>query len=752
MPVDLSVSEVRDELQRAAGKEAIGSGQSATRLLGQMFHEVFADLCGKDPLRSGIRVVVDAAPDRDAGQQRLLSHTYHALVGPRLTRHQPLLQETTRQVLVFWEAIQHLTRWLTDLVWTALDATKEGLQTWEEIAALFTVDEKLTRELRQPDWSDSVRLVGITDALIRIPRTSRFCTIELKLGAGRPLMDLAQVALYRLLAAGQVPSSADSALALLHFAPTLAETLITATEVATVEPRLLALLGKMAGVATPPKAPSAATRPEPRKEPKAEPLPATRGNRTPAKPEPRKTAKNPAANVEVLRRSPARSVPEAAFTSAAMPATQSASHPPKNRPLGAAPPAVEPTPSPPREDPRKEAVATTPAGGSTSAAAPTSATAPLVTSTSATAPPASASAPAASERYAELGQKLVRAFREYGSPVDLLGEPAVGPRFLRFEARLGRGVTFDQIARRTKEIGLKAGIPKDPIISRYEGHLRIEVERPDPQTVPFASILPALGERDPLRGSALVPIGVDVAGTLRTADLASPINAHLLVAGTTGSGKTEWLRMAIAGLLHANTPETLRLVLIDPKLAAFTDLKRSPYLWTKRGLWTPGSGSDVDEVLDDLSAEMERRYQLFEAEGVDDLARYIEKTRKPLARIVCFCDEYFALISQDRQIRKRIEAQIFLLGAKARASGIHLVIATQQPSRQVIQGALNANMPCRVGLMTQSAIESRMLLDVPGAERLTGYGDLLYKDVGDPVRLQAPYLSPEERARLFKPS
>lgn len=77
------------------------------------------------------------------------------------------------------------------------------------------------------------------------------------------------------------------------------------------------------------------------------------------------------------------------------------------------------------------------------------------------------------------------------------------------------------------------------------------------------------------------------------------------------------------------------------------------------------------------------------------------------------------------------------------------MIATQQPSRQVIQGALDANIPCRVGLMTQSAIESRMMLQVPGAERLTGYGDLLYKDVGDPVRLQAPYLSPEERTRAF---
>ena len=155
------------------------------------------------------------------------------------------------------------------------------------------------------------------------------------------------------------------------------------------------------------------------------------------------------------------------------------------------------------------------------------------------------------------------------------------------------------------------------------------------------------------------------------------------------------------------------------------------------------------DVLDDLVAEMDRRYQLLAAAGVDDLAGYLEKTAAPLPRIVCFCDEYFALISQDRQQKKQIEAAVGLLGAKARAAGIHLVIATQQPSRQVIQGALDANIPCRVGLMTQSAIESRMLLQTAGAERLTGFGDLLYKDVGEPVRLQAPYVTPEERTRLF---
>jgi len=123
------------------------------------------------------------------------------------------------------------------------------------------------------------------------------------------------------------------------------------------------------------------------------------------------------------------------------------------------------------------------------------------------------------------------------------------------------------------------------------------------------------------------------------------------------------------------------------------------------------------------------------------------KTGKPLARIVCVCDEYFALVVQQRTEQQAIEEAVGLLGAKGRAAGIHLILATQQPSRRIITGAIQANLPCRVAFYLQSPIESNMILNQGGAERLTGSGDLLYKDFGNPVRLQAPYLHGEERAK-----
>jgi energy-coupling factor transporter ATP-binding protein EcfA2 len=612
MSIEISVKDVRAALLSADGGAGVGGGEPATRLLGTLFHEVFADLISGDPARSGVRVALEAG--RDEAPARLVAHAYRALVGPRLTRHQAHLHETTPQVLAFWEAVQNLTRWLGDLTFTVAEARRDQPLGWEDIAALLSAEVTLSCELREPGWTSAVRLTGVADALVRVPGQDRFCAVELKLGRARPAVDLGQAALYRLIAARG--TGAPGALALLRFSPALEETLLEAAPLAEAEARLLELIAGVAGVAPPPVK---------------------------------------------ARRKPA------------------------------------PAPPPPR--------------------------------------------------YADLGQRLMRAFREYGRAVEIAGEPQVGPRFLRFAARLGRGVTFDQVARLTTEVRLKVGLGKDPIITKEGGRLAIDVERPDPQVIPFSAIAADLRLR---RGAAHLPIGVDLDGQLRVADLASPINAHVLVAGTTGSGKTEWLRTAIAGLLHASPPELIRLVLIDPKLAAFTDLRRSPYLWEKRGLWVPGEG-DVVELLEDLVAEMDRRYHLLREAGADDLARYVEKTGRPLPRLVCFCDEYFALVSQDRQQKKDIEAAIALLGAKARAAGIHLVIATQQPSRQVIQGVLDANMPCRVALMTQSPIESRMLLQAAGAERLTGFGDLLYKDIGEPIRLQAPYLSPEERARIFGP-
>ena len=220
-----------------------------------------------------------------------------------------------------------------------------------------------------------------------------------------------------------------------------------------------------------------------------------------------------------------------------------------------------------------------------------------------------------------------------------------------------------------------------------------------------------------------------------------------MVAGTAGGGKSEWLRSAIAGLMLSNTPETLRLVLIDPKRTAFAELKGSPYLHREDGLVYPPEHSALD-VLDSLIEEMERRYKLFEQNLVSDLPEYQAKTGEVLPRILCVCDEYADLLA-DRAATKNVEAAIVRLGAKARAAGIHLIVATQYPDRKTVGGALKMNLSGRVCLRVASHIQSNMIINQSGAERLLGKGDLFFLSIVDPVRLQAPYLSATDRASIF---
>ena len=349
-------------------------------------------------------------------------------------------------------------------------------------------------------------------------------------------------------------------------------------------------------------------------------------------------------------------------------------------------------------------------------------------------------------RYKELGEKIVSTLAEYGATVRLAGPPIVGPTFLRYPVSLGTGVKIAAIQSRANELRVRLGLDASPRIGIEGSRVVIDVQRPDRQTVTFSQIREQLPDLDQSIGNSKVPLGVDMDGQLRFADLSQPEHSHILIAGTTGSGKSEWLRTLLAGLMATNTPETLRLVLIDPKRNAFTALRNSPFLY--RPIVYPDE-RPVSAVLEELAEEMDSRYRAMGKSGSDSLAELLSRSKSSIPRIVCVCDEYADLLRRDRDERKALENQVFRLGSKARAAGIHLAIATQQPSREVIKGALDANIPARVGLKMERTIESRMLLGIPGAETLLGYGDLLFKDIGDPVRLQGAYLPSEERDRVF---
>ena len=344
-------------------------------------------------------------------------------------------------------------------------------------------------------------------------------------------------------------------------------------------------------------------------------------------------------------------------------------------------------------------------------------------------------------------QRLVQTYAQYGVHIILIGEPILGPSFIRYGIMPAKGVRVGEIRRLQDELQVHLNLATPPMIHTDRGRLVIDVQRENPEPVLFSSIVGQLPKRDSLHGSARIPLGVDLIGGLHGADLSQNSCPHLLVAGTAGAGKSEWLRSALAGLLLMNTPQTLQLVLIDPKRSAFNGLESSPYVYRHWGLLHPAD-RPIAEVLDVLIEEMNNRNLLFQQMGVDDLTAYVALTRQPLPRIILFCDEYFDLIAEKRT-RPEIESRIARIGAKGRSSGIHLVIATQFPKAEVVTTTIKANLSGRVCLRMTDARQSQVVLGQSGGERLLGKGDLLFQDIGEPKRLQAPYLPEPDRKQIF---
>jgi len=349
----------------------------------------------------------------------------------------------------------------------------------------------------------------------------------------------------------------------------------------------------------------------------------------------------------------------------------------------------------------------------------------------------------------ETGAKVLAACRETGaSDVSLAGDPVDGPAFRRYSVASANR----EIASEKHRSDLAATLQNQfhletpPLITPRGVQIWVDVPKSERRVVSFDDL------RDQMHhnlANSRVPVGVDMNSAIRWLDLTNPLHAHVLVAGMPGSGKTEWMRSAVAGLMLANTPDTLRLVLLDSRKGAFRDCKGSPFLYMPEALVSPDDGVPAFEVLDALVEEMEARRRAHQRAFVQDLRQYIDKTGERKPRIVCVCDEYTTLITADRKVRKDVETRIAKLGARARAAGIHLVLATDHPSRDVVAGTLQANLTCRVVLRVSSAIESRLLLGQAGAESLLGKGDLFFQDIQDPLRLQGLLLSDAARKHLF---
>lgn len=237
-------------------------------------------------------------------------------------------------------------------------------------------------------------------------------------------------------------------------------------------------------------------------------------------------------------------------------------------------------------------------------------------------------------------------------------------------------------------------------------------------------------------------MGADIKGTPVTADLAQM--PHLLIGGTTGSGKSVGLNTFILSLIAAKKPSEVKFVLIDPKRIEFSVYNNQKYLYAPVITET----SEAVAVLAYLANEMDKRYELFAENMSKNLTDYNRTADEKLPYIVCVIDEFADLMAMD----KNVEKDVMRLAQKARAAGIHLILATQRPSVDVVTGVLKANFPTRLAYKVASTADSRTILDTAGAEDLIGRGDSLFLAAdGNLTRLHGAYLPDSEIAAMLQP-
>ncbi len=315
-----------------------------------------------------------------------------------------------------------------------------------------------------------------------------------------------------------------------------------------------------------------------------------------------------------------------------------------------------------------------------------------------------------------------------------------GPTLGRFELRLAPGERIASLEKLTPELSLSLRVPSVRLAASPErGTVTLELPRSERSTVSLRQLV-----EDPLwqrhESPLAIPLGLTREGTVHVADLAEM--PHLLVAGTTGSGKSVFLNALLLSLLARVGPQSLRLVLIDPGRVELAPYGGLPHL-----LYPPVEEPTAAlEVLEGLVEEMDKRYERLAGAKRRSLTSFNawakESGEEPLPWIVVAIDELAELM---HATKKAVETPLSRIAQMARAVGIHLVIATQRPSVDVVTGVLKANFPTRIAFKVRSKTDSRVILDEGGAESLLGKGDLLYLPVGasSPIRLQGGFVDEE---------
>lgn len=349
----------------------------------------------------------------------------------------------------------------------------------------------------------------------------------------------------------------------------------------------------------------------------------------------------------------------------------------------------------------------------------------------------------------DAAEVLRTTLQEFGIQADVTGIRK-GPVITMFEILPAPGVKLTRIVNLADNIALRLAAQSVRIVAPIPGKHAVGIEIPNKNRhlVSFAELLQDPQFNDP-RHEIPVALGKDITGDAQIVDLAK--TPHLLIAGATGSGKSVCVNSLICSVLYRRSPEEVKMVLIDPKIVELKFYNDIPHLLTP----VITDPKKAFQALQWCLYEMERRYSLLDAMAVRDIRSYNKKIKAkniattPLPYIVVVVDEFADLMATTG---KELESTLARLAAMSRAVGIHLVLATQRPSTDVITGLIKANIPSRIAFMVASKVDSRIILDAQGAEKLLGRGDMLFTSAWDPFpfRMQGAFLSEEEVERVVE--
>ncbi|MDX1395470.1 MAG: DNA translocase FtsK 4TM domain-containing protein, partial [Gemmatimonadota bacterium] len=363
----------------------------------------------------------------------------------------------------------------------------------------------------------------------------------------------------------------------------------------------------------------------------------------------------------------------------------------------------------------------------------------------------------------ELGDVLIQKLATFRIDGEI-GGWTTGPAVTQFEVVPAEGVKVNQISSRADDLALALGGRAVRIVAPIPGKGAVGVEVPNPESeiVRLREVLEAPDFRRTRAGLPLA-LGRDLSGRPYLSDLTKM--PHLLIAGQTGSGKSVCMNTIITSLVYRYTPEQLRLLMVDPKMVELSVYKDLPHL--RHPVIT--DNDEAASVLKWAQFEMKRRFGLLSANQCRNLTEFNNRLAKgrevvkpsrgpgdegspyedgPLPYVVLLIDELADLMMT---VQAEVETPLAMIAQKARAVGLHLVIATQRPSVNVLTGLIKANVPSRIAFRVASKIDSRTILDQNGAESLLGMGDMLFLPPGksDPVRIQGAYVSSDETERIL---